>query len=261
MSRSHFTVWVVALYMGLNLVFAGVYASLGNGDITGLDGDSGWRFILDCFFFSIQTFSTIGYGHISPVSIFANIVVSVEAFTGMMSIAVMSGLLFSRFSRPQAKVVFSQHALVTKHLGKTCLIFRMANARLNQVAEASVRVTTLKFIRTADGQEMRIQEDLELLRDHSQIFAASWLVAHVIDEKSPLWGLTPLQMQELHLEILVSLTGYDEVYSQTIYARFSYLYDEVLFDRQFANIVTRKGNRLHVEIEKISELQSAPTKT
>jgi inward rectifier potassium channel len=254
MGKHHFALWVLGVYCGVNLLFALIYCLLGPGQIRGLESETGMTYFIDCFFFSVQTFSTIGYGNVSPLSMIANVVVSIEAFIGMMSVAVMSGLLFARFSKPTAKVHFSAQALVTQHLGQRCLVFRMANGRLNQIAEASVKVTLLRFTRTAEGQEMRIQEDLELLRDHSQIFAASWLVAHPINEKSPLFNASHLHLEEMHAEILVSVTGYDEVYSGSIYARNSYLYDELVYDRQFANFVSRRGDKLHVDIEKISEL-------
>ena len=258
MQAWHFAVWVLGVYIGLNVFFGSLYFVMGSGEFSGLENESGLHLVMDCFFFSVQTFSTIGYGRISPVGVFANLVVSSEAFTGMMSIALMSGLLFARFARPTAKVKFSQKALITQHLGKRCFIFRMANERLNQIAEASVKVTVLKFVKTPEGQEMRIQEDLKLLRDHSAIFAASWLVAHEIDESSPFYQCSFEDMEKVHLEILISVMGYDEIYSQTIYARCSYLYDEIEYDRQYANMVSRQGNKLHVDIDKISDIQHTP---
>ncbi len=166
MSWSRFILITVGAYVAINLIFGGCYAFLGADSMMGLEKETGLQLFFNSFFFSVQTFSTIGYGTVSPHSFIANFLVSVEAFIGMLSIAIMSGLFFARFSKPTAKVSFSHNALVTRHLGKNCLIFRMANARMNQVVEADVSVVLLSMVRTPEGSLMRVQQDLSLLRSH-----------------------------------------------------------------------------------------------
>lgn len=254
----HFFLWTVAGYIFLNLIFGFAYFSLGRSAISGSTVSSELDFLTSCFFFSVQTFSTIGYGVMSPIGVPANILVAAEAFTGMLSIAVMSGLLFARFSRPTAKIRFSDVALVNFHRGKLALIFRMANARLNQVAEAEVSVILMRNEVTPEGQSMRVQYDLPLMRKRSQFFAASWVVAHVIDENSSLYGQNQKSLMESNSEIFVSVTGFDETFSQIIHARFSYLYDEILWQRDFADMVSRRNGKIFVDLNKISELAPTP---
>jgi len=254
MSWRKFLGFSVLIYVSVNLLFALAYSCLDSASLSGLEKLSGADFIWGCFFFSVQTFSTIGYGTVSPHSFMANVLVSIEAFVGMLSIAILSGLFFSRFSRPSAKVRFSEQALVTQYLGKRCLVFRLANARLNQIIEAEITVVVLQKSVTPEGISMRRQFDLKLLRSRSQFFTASWLVAHEIDSASPLFGLSEEDFKTSDLEILVSLMGWDEVFSQTIHARFSYKADEIFWGGQFADIVTFKKDLIQVDIDRISQL-------
>ncbi|MCB0369001.1 MAG: hypothetical protein KDD45_05990, partial [Bdellovibrionales bacterium] len=209
----------------------------------------------ECYFFSVQTFSTIGYGRISPVGLIQNILVALEAFTGMLSIAIMSGLLFTKFSRPISKVKFSYKALITQHRGKRCLIFRMANSRLNQIVEATVSATILISTHTPEGQFLRVQHDLNLVRKRSLFFTLSWVVVHEIDERSPLFNKTIEDLIKEEAEIIISVIGYDETYGQMIHSRYSYIAEEIEFDKQFVDIITRKDGLLSISIDKISDLQ------
>ena len=253
-----FFVATLMVYLVINLIFGLAYFSLGSQGLEGVTAMEGWSFFNECFFFSVQTFSTIGYGRVSPVGIVHNILVSIEAFTGMLSIAVMSGLLFARFSRPKSKIRFSEVALITQFMGKTCFVFRMANARLNQIAEATVSLVLIKNIHNPEGGILRTQFDLKLRRNRSLFFAGSWLAWHEIDEQSPLFGMTAESLQELESEVFVSVMGHDETYSQTIVARDSYLWDEILWNRQFEDMVSRKEGRLFVDVSKISNLKASP---
>ncbi len=254
---SRFFLATICIYAVINFLFGIVYFILGPEAITGSSAPTTLQFFVNCFFFSVQTFSTIGYGVMAPAGLISNIMVAIEAFTGMLSIAVMSGILFARFSRPTARIKFSENALITQHRGKRSLVFRMANARLNLVAEATVSVVLLRAEQTPEGQSMRVQYDLPLVRNRSLFFAASWIVAHTIDESSPLWGLTVRDLQESNAEVFVSVTGFDETFSQTINARFSYLYDEILWSGQFSDMVSRREGKLSVDISKISQIDAA----
>lgn len=255
MSSRWSTLFAITLlsYFSINFVFGLLYFILGPEGLSGLEYKSGWMFFEECYFFSVQTFSTIGYGRISPVGIIHNILVAIEAFTGMLSIAVMSGLLFTKFSRPISKVKFSEVALITKHRGHRCLLFRMANARLNQIVEASVSVSILMSTITPEGQSLRIQHELPLIRNKSLFFSLSWMVAHIIDDKSPLFGKTLEELQSLDAEIIISVLGYDETYGQTIHARYSYIASEIQIDRQFVDMINRIDGKLNISLENISK--------
>ena len=257
MSSKWSTLFMITLaaYFSINLIFGLLYFILGPEGLSGLEYKSGWMFFEECYFFSVQTFSTIGYGRVSPVGIIHNVLVALEAFTGMLSIAVMSGLLFTKFSKPISKVKFSEVALITQHRGHKCLLFRMANARLNQIVEASVSVSILLSSTTPEGQAMRIQHDLPLMRSKSLFFTLSWMVAHIIDEKSPLFGKTLKELQDVDAEIIISVLGYDETYGQTIHARYSYIANEIIMDKQFVDIVSRVDGKLNIDLNSISTVK------
>lgn len=258
MSWTRFFANTLGIYFSINLMFSLIYYTIGPDGFNGLLDRVGAKFYEECFFFSIQTFSTIGYGRVSPLSLPANIAVSIEAFFGMLSVAVMSGLLFARFSRPTAKIRFSQKALITDHRGQKSFIFRLANARLNQIAEATLSVTVLVNYIDQHGR-LRLQHDLPLVRSRSLMFSASWTAVHVIDEKSPFFNKSIDDLRELDAEIIVSVIGHDGTFGDTIHARYSYMWNEIELNRQFVDILIRENGRIHVDIERISELKPIGT--
>lgn len=243
------------VYIGVNIFFAFIYFALGPEGLQGTRFKSGWDFLIECFFFSVQTFSTIGYGQISPVGLAQNIVVSIQALTGMLSVGLMSGLFFTRFLKPTSKVKYADMALITVYDGKPAFIFRMANARQNQIVEANVSVLVLSDKITSEGTKMRVLVDLPLMRSRSTVFALSWMVIHFIDEKSPLHGLNKQDMQDRSMEIVVNVTGYDETFSNTVHSRRSYIADELEFDRNYEDMMVRKDGKIALQIEKISQLK------
>ena len=247
-----------ACYLAANVVFGSIYYTFGPDALEGIRRGTGFEHWLDCFFFSVQTLATIGYGRISPVSLGANLLVTVEALFGMLTIAVGSGLLFARFSRPTARVVFSDKALIATVDEEPLLMFRMANARLNQIVEAQVGVILLITEKTAEGQTFRNLYDLKLERSRSPVFALSWVIAHPIDDSSPLKGMTLEQMRENEIEIFVSVTGIDDTLSQTIHARYSYTADDILENRYFADVLERTPEqKVRLHIDRINALQEA----
>lgn len=247
---------ICAVYLCINLVFGLVYAILGAASYDGLNAHSGIRFFLDCFFFSVQTFSTVGYGKISPITIPANLVVTLESFTGLLSVPILTGVFFSKIARPNARIKFSDFALITQHLGSRSLVFRMANARFNQVVEAQAYAVLVKNVVSAEGRRYRLQEDLKLIRSKSSVFFLSWTVAHKIDESSPLFNKSIDELKEMGAEIFVSVMGHDDTFSQTIHARRSYSPDEILWDKQYVDMVERdEQQRLTIHLERISEVE------
>jgi inward rectifier potassium channel len=227
-------------YFITNALFALAYLAGGDGIENARPGN-----FLDAFFFSVQTMASIGYGAMYPKTPYANFLVTIESILGLLGLAMASGIMFARFSLPKARVIFSRVALITPYNGLPTLMFRVANRRQNWILEAQVRVTLVKNEYTKEGDFIRRFYDLPLVRGESPLFALSWLVMHVIDEDSPIYGITPAQMVEDEMEIVVTLTGIDETVSQTIHARHSYISDEIDWNMRFVDILgkTSDGKR------------------
>ena len=238
---SKFFALTVASYVATNTLFALLYLAGGDSIKNARPGS-----FLDAFFFSVQTMATIGYGSMYPSTDYANFLVSIEALVGLLGVAMGTGLMFARFSRPTARVLFSRVAVIAPHNGVPTLMLRVANERRNQILEAQIGVSLLRDETTAEGHFMRRIYDLKLLRSQTRSFALSWMVIHEIDENSPLYGVTPESMAQAETDIIVTITGIDETVSQTVHARHYYITEEILWNMRFVDIFTRKpdGRRL-----------------
>lgn len=250
-----FWAWIIAGYFTVNLFFGVVYFIAGRQGMTGKHSANNWEFFSDCFFFSVQTFSTIGYGNFAPVSLLTNSVVAVQALMGMLSIGLTSGLFFSRFTRPTSRIVFSEQILITQHMGKRSMLFRMANSRINSIVNAQVHVTFSYTHITPEGVRMRTLTDLTLKRRFNAIFFLNWVVAHEINENSPLFNLTQAQLQGMDADIMVSFTGNDQTLSQPIHAGKIYSPSHFHYDRYFEDMLIREDNEVRVDLDRISELK------
>jgi inward rectifier potassium channel len=237
--------WVLAvivtlLYFVSNLAFALVYAALPGG----VENANTFG---DLFFFSVQTMATIGYGKMTPVSFAANILVAVEALWGFVFFALMTGLGFAKFSRPTARVLFSNIGVVSDFEGERHLKIRLANQRKNGIVGATANLYLLANVMTKEGVTMRRLYDLPLVRHHMPMLQLTWTLMHPINEASPLYGMTAKALEAAEAQILVSLVGLDETLSQTIQARHSYLNDEVLYDAFYEDVLTRQDGRIKVD--------------
>jgi inward rectifier potassium channel len=234
------TRWLVLLgviagsYIVLNAFFALGYLAIGDGIENARPGS-----FTDAFFFSVQTMATIGYGKLVPHSFFANVLVTVEALTGMVGVAMATGLMFAKFARPTARVMFSNVAVVTTYDGAPTLMFRAANERANLILEAQMRVVLTRQETNAEGVSMRRFYDIPLSRSQTSVFTLSWTLMHSIDERSPLHGVTCESMAAVDAEIHVSLMGIDDTFSQTIHARYTYTPDQIVFGARLADVLTR----------------------
>jgi len=227
---------IIALtFAGMNAIFAIAYMI--DKGIENARPDS----FADAFFFSVQTMATIGYGKMWPDSLVANVLVSFEALLGLVGLAMVTGLVFAKFSHPSARVRFSTVAVVHPRDGVPCLMFRMANVRANRIVEANVHVVFARQETTREGETLRRFYDLALERDRSALFTLSWTVIHRIVEGSPLYGSTPESLEKVDAEIVVSVVGLDETFAQTVHARTSYLPDQIIWGARFADILTRGG--------------------
>lgn len=193
----------------------------------------------DAFFFSVQTMATIGFGVMHPVGLYSNVIVTAEALMGLAGFALATGLIFQRFSRPTARVLFSRVAVVTPYDGITTLMFRCANERSNQILEAEVHVYLAREEISAEGLTLRRSHDLALSRSRNPLFSFTWTVLHPIDAKSPLRGATAASLAAQDAAVVVTLTGIDESLSQPIFARYSYGPSEILWGRRFVDILSR----------------------
>jgi inward rectifier potassium channel len=193
----------------------------------------------DAFFFSVQTMVTIGYGQLYPQTLYANTLVTIEVLLAMMGLALATGVIFARFSRPTARVVFSRVAVIATYNGQKMLMFRAANYRRNQILEAQISVSLLRDERSREGETLRRFYDLPPMRARTPMFALTWTVMHPIDEKSPLYRCTPHSLRAEQAEIVVTLVGLDTTFAQTVHARHSYVADEIVWDHRFVDILSQ----------------------
>ncbi|MEH2004502.1 ion channel [Nostoc sp.] len=235
-----FLILIFTSYITINALFALAYLIGGDCIANARSGS-----FLDVFFFSVQTLASIGYGAMYPKTTYANIIVTIEAMIGLVGIAVTTGLAFARFSRPTARVVFSRVAVITPQDAMPTLMFRSANKRRNMILEAQMRVYLMRDEVTLEGQFMRRFHDLKLLTNQTPSFTLSWSVMHVIDEFSPLYGMTPESLIQTNTILIISLSGLDETVAQVVHARHTYGAHEILWNNQFVDIFhqTPDGNR------------------
>jgi inward rectifier potassium channel len=232
---------LAAAYFATNAVFAGLYML----DPAGIENARPGSF-RDALFFSMQTLGTYSTNVMAPKSFYVDTVVTIESFFSVLNIAIATGAVFARVSRPTARVIFSRHAVVTAFEGVPTLMFRVANQRGNQILEAAITVTLARQITTREGHHMRRFMELPLVRARSPLFALSWTVMHPIDENSPIFGATRDSLVDDMAEFIVVLSGTDETFADTIYARHSYMPDEIHWNKRFADIISVRpdGRRL-----------------
>ena len=222
------------LYIAINSFFAVLYLLVPNS-IGGIDSPS----FFDAFFFSVQTYASIGYGVLHPQTFYANIITTVEAFVSLFAIALVTGLIFARFTKSTARVLFSKVATVNKHNGVQTLMFRTANERRNQILEANLRVVLMRDEISEEGEFMRRFHELKLERNYSPSFTLSWTAIHKIDPDSPLYGCTAESLPQVNAQLIVSLSGIDETIANAIHSRHTYAATDILFDRRFVDILSR----------------------
>lgn len=245
---------IAAMYLGTNALFAGLYVLAGDSINGAEEGSFG-----DAFFFSVQTLSTVGYGVMAPKGVVGGTLVTFEAFIGLLGMAMASGLMFSKFARPTARVMFSSKVLVTTRNGQPCLVMRMANGRGNEIVEATLRVSVLKPEVTAEGEKMRRFHDLVLARSQTPLFTLTWMVIHVIDEQSPLCGETEASLREMNVRFIVTLTGIDSTFAQTVHARTSYFADDIVWGGRFVDVTSQlPDGRLQVDYTKFDDVVLEP---
>jgi len=256
MTWPRFLAFVIGLFVIENTVFAVVYLMCGPGALaTPGTGMPEGRF-LQAFFFSVETFATIGYGAVYPVGVAANFIMTVESIVSLIGVALMTGLMFARFSRPVARIRFSRNALIAPYRGFTAFEFRLANVRNSQMLQLEARVLLSRF-ETHDGVTTRQFRELALERKSVVFFPLSWTIVHPIDESSPLYGLTQEDLARTETEFLVLLTGYDETFATTVHARTSYRAEEIVWGRNFASVFEKRETEsmIRIDVGRLDQLQ------
>ncbi len=196
------------------------------------------------FAFSVQTFSTVGYGVFSPQSNPAHTIVIIQSVLSVFVTALLTGLTFAKFSRPNARILFSKNILINTFDGKRTLMLRIGNLRANQIAEAQVKMIALKPFTSIEGERLRRQYDIDLVRNSSLFFAFTWTIMHILDESSPFFGLSLEDFKTRNIEIGISLMGYDESFSQSIQASSVYSSEDIVFDKYFEDVFVFKDSIL-----------------
>jgi inward rectifier potassium channel len=226
-----FASWA-GVFVAFNLVFATIYGlvpdAIANLDPPGFAGD---------LFFSIETLATVGYGHMHPASIYGHVVAAAEIFLGLTSLALVTGVIFARFSRPTARFLFAEVAVVRPLDGRRVIMLRVANARQNLVLEASARLRLIRNVVSTEGYRMRRVFDLRLVREEQPVFVLGWNLMHVIDESSPLAGETAESLGQSRASLNLTLSGRDETTGQVLMARHGYAADAIRWNHSFRDVI------------------------
>lgn len=232
MKRSKFLLLLLFIYISINMVFAGIYYLIGIDHLAGVNSGSPWKNFTEVFFFSAQTFTTVGYGRISPVGFAASAVSTFEAFLGLLSFAIATGLFYGRFSRPQAFIKFSDNALIAPYRGGTALMFRIAPYKNNSLSELEVKLT-MAITTEENGKQTDKFFDLAMEMSKISGLSLSWTIVHPIDDKSPFYGMTKEDIAATDIEIMVFIKAFDAIFSNTVVTRTSFVSSEIVWGAKF----------------------------
>lgn len=250
-SWPRFFLFLFLLFWATNIPFAVLYFYAGPEALGGAHPVLSRERFVDCFFFSVQTLNA----PFDPVGMWPNLLVTTQMYLGMMVIVIVTGLFYARFARPSARVIFSDYAIVGRYNHRPCFVFRVANARLNQIIEARMTLTLTKNETSLEGETSRKLYQMKLENDYSPLFALSWTIRHFIDEESPLYGFDEQAMKDKQVVIFASLSGLDDTFSQTITARSVYRYDEIVYNKKFKDILLWQDGKMHISLDEIHVMQ------
>jgi inward rectifier potassium channel len=250
---TRFLLVVLAGFMVVNMIFAWFYLMIGIENLKGLESDMGP--FANAFFFSVHTLTTVGYGNVYPQGPWANTISSLEAATGLMVFAIATGLLYGRFSRPSARIIYSKNAIIAPYQDGTSLQFRITNARKNVLINMQARVV-LMTVDPSNGELTRNFIDLPLERRSVYFFPLTWTVVHPIDSASPFFGKTREDLATLSAELLILIEGFDDTFSQVVHSMYSYRHDEMVWGAKFipAFKIDSKGEMV-VEVDRIDDMK------
>lgn len=254
MSWQAFIALVVALLVGVNLVFAALYWLAPDAVANAKPGD-----FADAFFFSVETLATVGYGVMSPATRYGHTVATVEIFAGMFLTALVTGAFFARFARPKPRLIFSDAAVIAPYEGGWALMVRVASRRLHAISEVRGRISYLRTYHLADGGTFRRFFDLKLVRSENPVLTLSWTLIHPIDEESPLFQMTEAQLKDEGPSLLVSISGFDEAISSSINDRHNYRPGDIRMGHVFTHILQDMDDgAIQIDLTRIHDTVPAP---
>lgn len=253
--RWKFAMAIVLSYLGINMVFTLIYVLVGFGEFSGMIAHTTWQQIKEIYFFSTETFTTVGYGRVNPVGDAANFVASIEAMLGFLSFAIVTGLIYGRFSKPRAYLAFSEQALISPYRDITGLMFRFASYKDNHVLTNVEVVVTIGFQVQENDKPVYKFYTLSLERSRADNLPLNFTAVHPIDEQSPLYGFTWEDMKIADVELYVLVRAFDDVYSNIVLQRTSYTYEEIKFNAKFIPMYRESdnGNTTVLELHKLDE--------
>ncbi len=248
---------LLAIYFVSNIVFGLAYATFGETALVDTSADPTQSLFVRGFFFSVQTFATIGYGTIHPVGIIPNLLVTVESYYSLLVNALITGLVFARFARPTARLIYSDVAVVAPYRDMTGLMFRLVNGRNNQLIEVTAQVMFSRLV-AENGRPVRRFDLLELERRKVSFFPLAWTVVHPITPDSPLAGLTHEDLVQADAEILILMSAIDETFAQVVHTRTSYKPSQIRFGKKFASIYREvpEGEPISIDVRRLSSVES-----
>lgn len=242
--------FIIFSYIVINCFFAFLYL-LDEGGVANARAGS----FADAFFFSIQTLATIGYGVMSPKTTFTNVVVAIEAFTGLLGLALATGIIFSKISLPSPRILFGNKSLISTYKNVECFMFRLGNLRNSQIADPTIKAVFICDEKTKNGEIRRAFYDLDLIRNNVPLLMPSWTARHQITKNSPLFGLNKDDLKKLNVEIIISIIGFDEILSQTVHAHYSYIANEIIFGGNFVDIMSwDKNGAMNVDYKRFHDI-------
>jgi inward rectifier potassium channel len=244
---------IFLFYVLINFIYTLIYLAIGPNAFTGMISSDGWKMYKEVYFFSTETFTTVGYGRVNPIGDAANVVAAIESMTGFLSFAVATGLIYGRFSRPRAHLAFSDNAVIAPYRDKTALMFRFVCYK-DQHALTDVTVQlNLAMLIQENGKANYKYYSLPLERSRVESLPMNWTVVHEINDESPLAGFTLEDMKTADVEFYVLVRGFNDVYSNTVQQRTSYTYDEIKINRKFAHMYQETENGTILELHKLSK--------
>ena len=258
MRLGKFLLLIFAIYIAINLVFAGAYYLVGIEHLAGIITGSPFKDFTEVFFFSTQTFTTVGYGRISPTGFLTSSIATFEAFLGLLNFAIATGLFYGRFSRPQAFLKFSHHALISPFKNGKALMFRMSPYKNNHLSEAEVKLTMAISVEE-NGTKSNKFYNLDIEISKVNALNLSWTIVHSINEKSPLYGFNETDISNTRIELLVFVKAFDEVFSNTVVARTSYIASEIIWGAKFKLMYHPAPDKMFtiLDLRKLNEYDKA----